>query len=511
MSDVSAVLGLPYLLPSQAQKHVTHNEALRMLDVLVQLSVLDRSLTTPPADPQPGQRWIVGFGGTGPWAGRDGQIAAWLEDGWLFLTAQEGWRAQVLAEGRAHVFDGAVWVPEGGGPQEFPRVGISTGSDDTNRLAVVSPASLFSHAGAGHQLKVNKAAPVETATLLFQSGWSGRAEMGLAGTDDFSVKVSADGSAFVTALSADRASGAVTLPAGVRTGDGTAAAPAIGFAADADTGFARTADNRIGMVTGGIERAALSAAGLTVNVPITGTAVTQSQADATAGRLLKVGDFGWGTISIPRVPVSLDDVQMRNGLHVTFSGVGQETPGTYPPGMGVGFAASALLEVLALNGGSIFQRYTSNWNLTTWTRRYIGSSWSPWRQIGNPVGTVGQVGGVPTGAVIERGANGNGSFVRFADGTQLCWITFDDSAAAWDVPAGTLFRRGASINWTYPAAFVTPPAVLPAAHFGDDRITGARPRSLPGNSDVSILPWASAVAAVGTQKTVFAHALGRWF
>jgi len=39
---------------------------------------------------------------------------------------------------------------------------------------------------------------------------------------------------------------------------------------------------------------------------------------------------------------------------------------------------------------------------------------------GNILGTVSQSGGVPTGAIIERGSNANGSYVRFADGTQEC-------------------------------------------------------------------------------------------
>ena len=46
-NDVSAILSLPYILPAQAQKHVTHNEALRMLDLLVQLVVTSRQVTTP--------------------------------------------------------------------------------------------------------------------------------------------------------------------------------------------------------------------------------------------------------------------------------------------------------------------------------------------------------------------------------------------------------------------------------------------------------------------------------
>jgi hypothetical protein len=36
------------------------------------------------------------------------------------------------------------------------------------------------------------------------------------------------------------------------------------------------------------------------------------------------------------------------------------------------------------------------------------------------LGTVSQVGGVPTGAVIESGSNANGYYVKFADGTMIC-------------------------------------------------------------------------------------------
>ena len=48
MSDLSPILSLPLLQASQAQKHVTHNEALMQLDLLVQLTVADRTRTTPP-------------------------------------------------------------------------------------------------------------------------------------------------------------------------------------------------------------------------------------------------------------------------------------------------------------------------------------------------------------------------------------------------------------------------------------------------------------------------------
>ena len=47
----SAKLRIPYIAASQAQKHVTHNEGMTLLDTLVQLSVLDRDLNGPPVDP----------------------------------------------------------------------------------------------------------------------------------------------------------------------------------------------------------------------------------------------------------------------------------------------------------------------------------------------------------------------------------------------------------------------------------------------------------------------------
>ena len=62
MSDATTHLLLPYILAAQAQKHVTHNEALRLLDGLVQLSVLDRDLTAPPGSPADGDRYIVASG-----------------------------------------------------------------------------------------------------------------------------------------------------------------------------------------------------------------------------------------------------------------------------------------------------------------------------------------------------------------------------------------------------------------------------------------------------------------
>ena len=59
MSTVSPNLSLPYIQQNQAQKHVTHNEGMRLLDGVVQLSVLSRAQTAPPANPAAGDRYIL--------------------------------------------------------------------------------------------------------------------------------------------------------------------------------------------------------------------------------------------------------------------------------------------------------------------------------------------------------------------------------------------------------------------------------------------------------------------
>lgn len=217
MSDDTPILNLPLILPAQAQKHVTHNEALRLLDIVVQLAVLDRDRNAPPATPAEGDRYIVGPTPTGDWTGRAGQIAAFWGGVWAFVAPGDGWQARLLDEGTTLVHQGGTWSPASGLPENIPRLGINAATDTTNRLAVASDATLFSHDGAGHQLKVNKAAAADTAALLFQTAFSGRAELGLAGSDAFSLKVSADGTTFQTALTADPATGRISLPQGLTT------------------------------------------------------------------------------------------------------------------------------------------------------------------------------------------------------------------------------------------------------------------------------------------------------
>lgn len=215
-------LGLPCIEGSQAQKHVTHNEALRVLDTLVQLAVLDRDLTAPPASPADGNRFIVKAGASGAWAGRDDTIASWQDGAWQFSVPKPGWLAYLVDESTLVVWNGVAWVDFMStvtSIQNLSLLGVGTTADATNPLSAKLNNALFAartvaEGGDGNlRYKLSKESAAKTVSFLFQDNWSGRAEFGLTGDDDFRVKVSPDGSTWHDSIKIDRVSGKVAFPA----------------------------------------------------------------------------------------------------------------------------------------------------------------------------------------------------------------------------------------------------------------------------------------------------------
>ena len=99
----------PLLEAGQAQKEMTHNEALAAIDLLVQATVVAVGVDAPPTDPAAGQCWIVGEVPTAAWAGRAGALAGWTGGGWRFVAPREGQAAWSLADGCAATFTGGQW------------------------------------------------------------------------------------------------------------------------------------------------------------------------------------------------------------------------------------------------------------------------------------------------------------------------------------------------------------------------------------------------------------------
>lgn len=115
-------LQLPFLDANQNQKHVTHNAALTILDVLVNPKVESNALASPPGSPGDGQIWIVAAGAGGAWAGKDGQLAAWQDGAWSFYPPRVGTIAFAANLGQSLQWTGSAWavlVPAGNPAMAF--------------------------------------------------------------------------------------------------------------------------------------------------------------------------------------------------------------------------------------------------------------------------------------------------------------------------------------------------------------------------------------------------------
>ncbi len=108
MTD-TANLALPYIEAAQAQKHVTHNEALDLLDTLVQMAVESRALTVPPSSPVSGQCYIPAAGATGAWSGWDGALAVFRDGAWSRIVPVSGMKAWLRSERLTLTYEDGAW------------------------------------------------------------------------------------------------------------------------------------------------------------------------------------------------------------------------------------------------------------------------------------------------------------------------------------------------------------------------------------------------------------------
>ena len=219
MSD-TANLALPLMAAAQAQKHVTHNEALVVLDALVQLAVLDKDLTAPPAAAADGDRYLVPVGATGAWAGWDRRVVRRQDGAWVSSVPKAGWLAWVIDEADLYTFAGGGWIGFRStltALQNLTRLGLGTSADADNPFAAKLNKALWTAKGAGEggsgdlRYTLNKEGAGNVLSFLFQTAYSGRAELGLTGDDDVHLKVSADGGTWRESLRADRATGDLVL------------------------------------------------------------------------------------------------------------------------------------------------------------------------------------------------------------------------------------------------------------------------------------------------------------
>ena len=102
-------LALPELVASQAQKEVTHNEALAIIDALLCGGVINRTQTSDPTSPANGDCYIVSATATGAFTGHENHIAHYYSGSWRFYTPKEGWNLRVKDEDIRVEWTGTAW------------------------------------------------------------------------------------------------------------------------------------------------------------------------------------------------------------------------------------------------------------------------------------------------------------------------------------------------------------------------------------------------------------------
>ena len=184
---------------------------------------------------------------------------------------------------------------------------------------------LLSHDGDDHRVKINKAAAGDTAALLYQSNWTGHAEIGLAGNTDLTVKVSGDGSSWTDALVVDAADGTVT-----------------------------------------------------------GAAVMGTSTDTDAGKLMTTGAFGLGETSLPPLLGDFDDTDTASGFYrMTGSTLNRPTGTTAGAVAVLRQSGGGFAQFVAFTDGARATRSYNGSTFTAWSPSYGSANLlAPVRQSG---------------------------------------------------------------------------------------------------------------------------------
>lgn len=238
MTETTNNLKLPLLIQSQANKELCHNEALIIIDAILNNGIKLKDLTEPPETYSTGDLFLIGNNATGIYTNHDNQLTFYY-NGWHFLIPRAGMLLFSIVDAKLMYYNESSWkLIENGLPNEFDlnnmeasdiivydgttnkwinskilqnlvKLGIGTMANDDNKLAVASPYILFNNNGNSCQLKINKNTLTDSSSLLFQSNWTGYAEFGLVGDNEFALKISNDGNNWTEVFKCDGATGRI--------------------------------------------------------------------------------------------------------------------------------------------------------------------------------------------------------------------------------------------------------------------------------------------------------------
>lgn len=132
------------------------------------------------------------------------------------------------------------------------------------------------------------------------------------------------------------------------------------------------------------------------------------------------------------------------------------------------------------------------------TRAKTNGAWKGWntvtyeRDLNNGLASV----------TSTQGSNSNGEWVRFPDGTQICWKRELNNGGNTSLSAGALYRSG-NISWTFPSAFEGGVSIWGASDTWTHWVTSNGSTSTTG----TFIQWSTSSSK---NVNMYVMAIGRW-
>lgn len=201
------------------------------------------------------------------------------------------------------------------------------------------------------------------------------------------------------------------------------------------------------------------------------------------------------------VPASINDLSTTAGSNYPAGSESPETLDDYQR------AHASFIAQLRDGKQAIDALLTAIAALTTANGKFMAFTGVDTVAVRDIVGTVSDSGGLPNGALFETGSNANGRYVRFADGTQICWASSITTGATPNIATGSIFMSN-TLFWSYPAQFDSGSPIVP---YIQPTVVGWWTQAVHNNSTTQAAYRAfAAVSGSGTTWTAAGFAIGRW-
>jgi len=174
---------------------------------------------------------------------------------------------------------------------------------------------------------------------------------------------------------------------------------------------------------------------------------TLPDVDGSAGESLTTdgaGVLGWSALAI--ADGSITDAKIASNAAIAGTKISPDFGSQNVVTTGTSTAASLIPTGSSVPANGVYLPAANELAIATNTTEGVRINSSGKLLSPNGAAFFGTVTNSGNGAIMEHGSNANGQFIKYADGTQICYLN------RFDLDSGTIAHR--QLGWTLPASFV---------------------------------------------------------